>query len=67
MMGTAPVPRWLALDGLLSQFGSSREEAHRRYRAFVYQGAGQDLWQRLRQQIYLGDEAFLTGAEPSPD
>ena len=60
MMGTAPAPSWLAVDGLLSQFGSSREEAHRRYQAFVYEGVGQDIWQRLRQQIYLGDEAFLT-------
>jgi REP element-mobilizing transposase RayT len=60
MMGTAPAPSWLAVDGLLSQFGSSREEARRRYQAFVYEGVGQDIWQGLRQQIYLGDEAFLT-------
>jgi hypothetical protein len=60
MMGTAPAPSWLAVDGLLSQFGASREEARRRYRAFVYEGVGQDIWQGLRQQIYLGDEAFLT-------
>jgi putative transposase len=60
MMGSAPAPSWLAVEVLLSQFGCSREEARRRYRDFVYEGIGQDLWQGLRQQIYLGDEAFLT-------
>jgi len=59
MLGSAPTPNWLAVDGLLSQFGSSREEARQRYRAFVYEGAGQDIWQGLRQQIYLGNEAFV--------
>jgi REP element-mobilizing transposase RayT len=63
MIGSAPAPRWLAVDGLLSQFGSSREEARRRYRAFVNEGVGQDVWQGLRQQIYLGDEAFVTRAQ----
>lgn len=60
MIGDAPAPRWLAVDGLLSQFGSSRDEACRRYRAFVFEGVGQDIWQALRQQIYLGDDAFVT-------
>lgn len=27
MIGTSPVPNWLAVDGLLSQFGEVREEA----------------------------------------
>ena len=60
MIGTAPTPNWLAVDGVLSQFGSSREEARQRYRAFVYEGMGQNIWQALRQQIYLGDDAFVT-------
>jgi REP element-mobilizing transposase RayT len=60
MIGTAPTPNWLAVDGVLSQFGSSREEARQRYRAFVYEGMGQNIWQTLRQQIYLGDDAFVT-------
>jgi hypothetical protein len=60
LIGTAPTPSWLAVDGLLSQFGASREEARQRYRAFVYDSVGQDIRQGLRQQIYLGDEAFVT-------
>lgn len=60
MIGAVPTPNWLEVHGLLSQFGASREEARHRYRAFVDQGVGRDIWQGLRQQIYLGDEAFVT-------
>ena len=60
MIGEAPPPTWLAVDGLLSQFGPSREEARRWYRSFVHEGVGESIWQGLRQQIYLGDEAFVT-------
>lgn len=47
------------MDGLLSQFGEDREEARRRYSIFVLDGIGQSIWEGLRQQIYLGDEAFV--------
>ena len=57
--GTAVPPDWLAVDGLLSLFAPVREEARRRYRAFVSEGIGQRIWEGLRQQIYLGDEAFV--------
>ena len=59
MLGLTPTPGWLAVDGLLSQLGSERAAARRRYRTFVLAGVGQDIWQGLRQQIYLGDEAFV--------
>ena len=59
MLGEAPVPKWLAVDGLLSQFWTGREEARRRYRHFVLKGVGQGVWEGLRQQIYLGDESFV--------
>ncbi len=59
-VGEAPVPKWLAANGLLAQFGSRRSVARRRYRAFVSEGAGTgSIWAALRQQIYLGDEAFV--------
>ena len=57
MLGDAPVPNWLAVDGLLSQFSWVREEARDRYRRFVLEGVGQRLWGNLRQQIFFGDEA----------
>jgi hypothetical protein len=58
MVGDAPVPGWLATDGLLAQFGRRRSEARRRYRKFVTEG-GASIWSGLRQQIYLGDETFV--------
>ena len=59
MTGAAPVPQWLATDGLLRHFGANRTIARVRYRHFVEAGAGQDPWGGLRQQIYLGDQAFV--------
>jgi hypothetical protein len=58
MVGDAPVPGWLATDGLLAQFGRRRSEARRRYGKFVTEG-GASIWSGLRQQIYLGDETFV--------
>lgn len=59
MVGEAPLPKWLATDALLAQFGKRRTDARRRYRKFVLDGIGEDLWAGLRQQIYLGDEKFV--------
>ena len=60
MIGAAPVPSWLAVDGLLSQFGETREEARRGYQRFV--GEGMRGWRHLGgapQQVYLGDSGFV--------
>jgi hypothetical protein len=59
MMGKAPVPKWLSIDGLLSQFGTVRSRACQRYRKFVLEGIEQNIWEGLRQQIYLGDDKFV--------
>jgi putative transposase len=60
MVGIAPAPAWLSTDALLAEFGAGRDEAQRRYRQFVRAGIGQkSVWSGLRQQIYLGDEAFV--------
>jgi putative transposase len=56
----APVPAWLHVDAILSQFGSQRARAIERYVEFVHEG--RDLpsaWSALQGQIYLGSEAFL--------
>ena len=60
VLGKAPAPPWLAVDPLLDQFGSDRTHACEQYRAFVLAGVGVDVWDGLRQQIYLGDEQFVT-------
>ena len=60
MIGEAPVPTWLATEGLLAQFGKRRSEARRRYSQFVREGVGKEsIWAGLKQQIYLGDEKFV--------
>ena len=43
----------------VSQFGLDRGEACQHYRRFVLDGVGRGIWEGLRQQIYLGDEAFV--------
>ncbi len=59
MTGQAPIPKCLAVNGLLSRFGVDREEARRCYQQFVADGVGRGIWDGLRQQIYLGGEAFV--------
>lgn len=66
-IGLVPVPPWLdtaRLHGFLlgrtPLDAADRRRAARRYTALVSAGRGLRLWdQALRQQIYLGDEAFV--------
>ncbi|MEK6749131.1 MAG: transposase [Pseudomonadota bacterium] len=61
MAGDAPSPGWLATDAMLAHFGHRRTEARRRYTEFVTQGiSAGTIWAGLKQQIYLGDEKFVT-------
>jgi transcriptional regulator with PAS, ATPase and Fis domain len=43
----------------LSQFGSRIAEAQKRYRDFVREGLGNNPWENVRAQIYLGGEKFI--------
>jgi REP element-mobilizing transposase RayT len=58
-MGEARTPKWLSVDVLLNRFGGNRGKAQHLYRQFVLDGIGQGVWHGLRQQIYLGDDAFV--------
>jgi REP element-mobilizing transposase RayT/predicted DNA-binding protein (UPF0251 family) len=60
-VGLAPTIVPLYTDWLLSQFRSSRKTAIKRYIRFVSDGmsGGKSVWKHLRQQIYLGDDAFV--------
>lgn len=61
MLGEAPVPRLLAVDGLLSQFALARAKAKQKYREFVLAGMGdQSFWKHLNPQTCLGDDHFVT-------
>jgi len=58
--GKEPVPQWLSVDNLLSQFGKQRKTTIRKYEAFVAAGLKNGpIWTALNNQIYLGDTAFI--------
>lgn len=58
--GMADSPSWLKTDWILSSFSDKRTEAIDRYKAFVAEGKNQPaLWEQLKNQIYLGTEAFV--------
>ncbi len=69
MVGQAPAPGWLTTDVLLSQFDERRTHARHRYRQFVSDGIDRQhtVWSGLRQQIYLGDEAFVERVQKRAD
>jgi putative transposase len=59
MTGQAPTPLWLQTDALLGRFGLKRDQAEMRFIDFVHAGVDQPpLWDKLREQIYLGGDAF---------
>jgi putative transposase len=53
-------PRWLTIDWLLGAFSERRDEAAKRYCAFVAEGSDQPSpWEKLKSQIFLGSEYFV--------
>jgi putative transposase len=60
MLGLVPAPAWLEADAMLGLFGSTRAEAELAYVDFVRAGVGlPSIWEGLRQQLYLGNDAFV--------
>ncbi len=58
-IGQAPTPDWLAVDGVLGQFGGDEQTARIHYQRFVTAGiATESPWQALRGQMWLGSVAF---------
>lgn len=58
--GEAPAPKWLDIRSILSHFAEDPSRAHMRYKEFVMNGADKkDIWNDVRQQVYLGDEQFV--------
>ena len=59
-VGLTEAPDWLETEWILSTFGQRKSHARERYRAFVAEGKHQPSpWGQLRNQIYLGSEAFV--------
>ena len=62
--GLAPSPPWFDRDWLLGEFGARRDVAVRKYMEFVADGVQQSSpWRMLKQQIFLGGDAFVTKAQ----
>ncbi len=69
-VGLAPAPDWLDVDGLhgfvlghVVRSAAQRKRAAALYAASVHGQNDSDLWKsRLRQQVFLGDEAFVDQA-----
>lgn len=60
----------LTTDWVLAGFAKTLKVAQQRYRDFVQQGKGQPSpWQKLKNQIYLGDDNFIEDMQckMSPD
>ncbi|WP_462173284.1 transposase [Pseudoalteromonas xiamenensis] len=58
-IGMRASPDWLATDALLLLFAKSRKVAIKRYSDFVVQGLGVDVWQNLKNQVFLGSSEFV--------
>lgn len=64
MIEPALAPPWLAVDGLLAQFGARRSRAAQQYVRFVAEGmSARPIWEHLNRQVYLGDERFVATAQ----
>jgi putative transposase len=58
--GQGEEAEWLNTDWILSSFGRQKGQAMARYREFVAEGKNQPSpWEKLRNQVYLGSEAFV--------
>ena len=62
MISKTAAINWSTSDWILSQFGRSKQRAKKRYRQFVLDGIGLDIeiWSELKNQIYLGNEDFVS-------
>jgi len=59
MIGEAQAPQWLETRMILSALGDEEARAVEHYSRFVAEGTGQPSpWEHLRNQVFLGSEAF---------
>jgi len=60
MIGEAQAPEWLETRKILAAFGEAESEAIERYARFVAEGKGQPSpWEQLKNQVFLGSDAFV--------
>ena len=62
--GMTPAPPWLESDRILAEFGRRKKDAREKYRRFVGEGKNQPSpWENLKNQIYLGSDAFVAAMQ----
>ncbi len=57
--GLEPTPPFLTTKWILTQFAGSPSRARKAYRKFVSAGRGEEVWQKLKGQIYYGSDEFI--------
>ncbi len=62
--GYGEPPPFLEVEWLLSQFDPDPERARRKYRRFVFQGKGVEIWGELKGGVILGREEFVEKLKP---
>lgn len=61
MISKATTPDWLERDWVLGHYGNRLSAAQEQFIKFIQDGDNQSpLWEQLRQQVYLGDEQFVS-------
>ena len=61
-------PNWLETDWILAAFAERTQESQSGYRRFVADGKKQPSpWEELKNQIYLGSEAFVEAMQSKVD
>lgn len=65
MTGEDAAPEWLETRTILAAFGATEAEATDGYRSFVAAGKGQPSpWEYVKQQVFLGSDAFVESLQP---
>jgi len=60
MTGEDGAPEWLETRAILAAFGQTEAQAVEGYQSFIAAGKGQPSpWEHLKQQVYLGSDAFV--------
>jgi hypothetical protein len=60
MTGEDAAAQWLETRAILATFGQTEVDAVEGYRSFVAAGKGQPSpWEHLKQQVFLGSDAFV--------
>jgi len=66
--GMTAAPNWLETDWILAAFAERKQEAQAAYRRFVADGKNQPSpWEELKNQIYLGSDAFVDAMQRRMD